>query len=313
MTTGGHFLFRHLEQLLPGVIDKRYRNQPYENGQAIPTMVDLEAGSSEVVRQLFNEVGDAIVMGDEATDIPVVDISGDEDRYKVLMVTSSFSYNFNQERTMQKAEERGDLSISDRSMRATSRVIASKANRLAVYGSTKLGIDGFANNSNVLTVDETTIDFFDRANTTVDAIASWFIEKPMEIAKASNLNFYPNRVDVSHDLMAELQSRRVGDGTMSLYTYILQNSAYLEQINGRIELQSDRLESNGVETAGTGHDRAVFYTYDEEAIERHIEPLGMMPEERRNGRVIFPMFMCVTPTIVNFPGSMGYYTYDAKA
>ncbi len=98
MTTGGNLLYRALEQNMPGVLSRRYRDLPFENGKVVPTKPDLKPGAAEVVRDTIDEVGDADIISDGAFDIPIVDVSAGEDRYKVFMFASAFSYTFAQER-----------------------------------------------------------------------------------------------------------------------------------------------------------------------------------------------------------------------
>jgi hypothetical protein len=310
MATGGTALFRKLEQLLPGVLTRRYRSLKFEDGSLIPTMADLQVGAAEVVRETLAEVGDADIIGDGAFDLPIVDVSADEDRYRVLMLGAAFSYTFQQERALEFAGN--TQQINDRKMMLTQRVIAEKANRIAAFGVSRLGLTGLLNNPNV-TLNNSS---FNPWTATADALAEFFIDELAAVVTGSNTVEAPNGVLLSIDLDFLLIKKRMPDGAMSVKQYILQNSDYISSITGCTELGWNQLEANGVLASGTNRDRVVLMpTSDPMAVERHIEVTKLAPpeyQEVRNMRRVFPMFHCATPTIVNWPGSMRYVNLQRK-
>lgn len=310
MATGGMFLSRKLEQLLPGVLETRFRSLLFENGTIVPTLADLEAGTAEVVRETMSQVGDAEILGDGAIDIPLVDISADEDRYKVVMVAAAFSYTFQQERAFEKA----GVSPTNQKMATTRRVIAEKMNRIAAFGDTRLAMTGFLNNANV-TLNNSSFDPYN-VGTTADGLIAFFLDELEGVVTASNNTEYPSNIVCSTELEFKLIKTRVPDGSMNCKEYILSNSSYITSISGVQECRSARLEAAGVQAGGTNKDRIVLYAKDPMVVERHIELPSLMPPEYQqvgNGRRVFPMFACTTSTIVNFPGAMKYIDVPKRA
>ncbi|MGD1908162.1 MAG: major capsid family protein [Leptolyngbyaceae cyanobacterium] len=313
--TGGKFLSRRLEQLLPGVLSKRYRNL-YFDGIVCPTLPDIEVGASELVLENIQEVGEATVLADKATDIPVVDVKAGEDRFRVMMIAAAMGWSFQE---MQALEKSGDASrINDRKMRAVYRAIKEKANKIAAYGDPARGFKGMLNHGGI-TPDNSS---FNPYTSTPDELAEFFIEEVGKVVDAVEGADIPGDVLVSLNLKTRLASTRMTDGGVSVLRYILDNADYITSITGVPECGFARLEANGVLTAGTNKDRIMLYPMERvpadadpdnlpspEVVERHIAPLAQAPEEyweRRDMRTIVPMYECVSQTFINYPGSCRY-------
>lgn len=304
MTTGGLFLYNKLTQKLPGVLAKRYRLLKFENGSIVPTEADLEAGAAEVVRDTMNEIGDAEIIGDGAFDMPVVDVSAGEDRYKTIMVGSAFSYTFQQER----AYEMGNAELTDRRMLAARRSIAERHNKLAAYGDARVGFTGMLNNPSV-TLNNSS---FNPNTATPDDLAGFFVDELKAAHKNSNNVETPMDVLISVGLHFLLIKKRMTDTNKTVMAYI-REALSEEDVDFNLikaeEVDSPNLEVNGVQSAATNKDRVTMFVRDPEVIERHVELTQMMPAEWvsvKNGRRIYPLFSCTTPTIINYPGAMRY-------
>lgn len=312
MATGGTNLYRRLEQLLPGVLGRRYRRLGFEDGSIVPTVADLEVGAAEVIRETMAEVGDAKIISDGAIDLPIVDLSADEDRYKILMIAAAFSFTFQQERAYEKATNFAQM--SQRKMMLAQRSIAEKANKMAAFGNAALGITGFLNNPGV-TPNNSSFDPYN-AVTTPDEMAEFFIGEIGAVVADTNAVEYPDHIGISIDLDFLLMSTRMTDGSMSVKQYILQNTDLISSITSYPDFGFQALEDNGVLAPGTNKDRIVLYPMDQEVVERHIELTKLAPPEyieRKNMRTLYPMFHCVTPTIINYPGAMRYIDVAKKS
>ena len=309
MATGGQFLFRRLEQLLPGVLGRRYRALMFESGEIVPTIGDLQAGASEVVRDTVTEVGDAAIVSDGAFDIPIVDLSADEDRYRVLMLAAGMSWTFQQMRAMEKA---GNAQfITNRKMMLANRVIAEKANKIGAFGNSALGLTGALNNASVTVNDSS----FNPYTATPDALAEFFIDELGAVVASTNAVEYPDSVGVSIELEFLLIGTRMPDGSTSVMKHILDNSRYISKIVGLPECNFANLEANGVLAGGTNKDRIIMMPMDPEVIERHVETTQVAPSEYHEVKALrhcVPMFQCVTPTIVNYPGALRYIDVNKK-
>lgn len=308
VASGGTHLYRDLEQKLPGILTPRYRELPFEAGRVVPTMVDLQAGAYEVVRRIYDEFGTAKVLADGAYDIPLVDLSSSEDRYRILMIAAAFSIGFQEERHANFAGR----SLNTDKMKVASRAIQEKRNRIAAFGDTATGITGFLNNANV-TLNNSSFDPY-AGTTTADDLADFLIQQIEELHTASNNVFYPTAAAVSTSLYFRMVRMRMPDTQTTVLNYIIaalkeQGVDIVFQILKLKECESSLLEANGVQAGSTNKDRVVLYPLDPEVIERHVEMIKLAPPEyieRRDMKTIYPMFGCVTPVIVNYPAALRY-------
>lgn len=310
MATGGNFLYRQLEQMLPRVLEKRYRQLIFENGALIPTVVDLEPGAAEVVGEVINEVGNADIISDGAFDIPLVDLSASEDRYKVIMCASGFSYTFQQER----AFETRKANLNDRKMLMARRAIAERMNRIGAYGDRRVNINGFLNQPGVQLNNSS----FNPYTSTADQIADWVIGELESFHINSNSVEMASTAVIPTELYFEMVRTRMGDTSQTLLQYVQTalsgNGMEFEFVKAE-EARSTRLEANGVQAAGTNKDRMVMYVRDPEVVERHIELPQLMPEEWQNirdGRKVYPMFACTTPVMLNHQTGMRYIDFPKR-
>lgn len=306
MATGGLFLYRALEQHLPNILGRRYRELYFENGSVIPTVADLEPGAAEVVRDTVDEVGDADIIGDGAFDIPIVDISASEDRYKTFMIASGFSFTFQQERAYEFANK--NTQILDRKMKLARRSIAERHNRVAAYGDARLGVTGFVNNAAVALNNSS----FNPNTATEDDLQGFFVDELKAAHRNSNNVEMPMDVLIPSGLYFQLIRKRIPNTSMTVLTYI-KEALSQEGVNFNImkclECDSANLEARGVQASGTNKDRIIFYTKDPDVVERHIELPQLMPNDWvtvKDGRRVYPMFSCTTQTIINYPGAFRY-------
>lgn len=291
---------------MPGVLSRRYRDLPFENGTIIPTQADLKPGAAEVVRDTVDEVGDADIIADGAFDIPIVDVSAGEDRYKIFMIGSAFSYTFQQERAYNFAGAKAG--INNRKQMLAKRSIAERQNRIAAYGDTRLSVTGALNNAGV-TLNNSS---FDPNTASPDELAEFFVDELRAAHTGSNNVEMPMDVLVSTGFYFKLVKTRMPDSSVSVLTYIKQALSE-EDVNFNIkkcqECDSDSMERYGAQAGGTNKDLVTLYTKDPEVVERHIEMVQLMPMEWvtvRDGRKVYPMFSSTTQTMINFPGAFRY-------
>ena len=302
MATGGNYLFRELEQSLNQVLEPRYRNLKHENGTISPVIPDLEVGAAEVVAEIFNEVGEAAVLGDGAIDIPIVDVSSDEDRYKIFRIGAALSFTHDQERAQVKSRK----SVMARKQRAVSRAIAEQHNRVGAYGHAGLGVTGFLNNPNV-TAENASFNFFTATDN--DTIVSFFVDRIRDVYNSSNAVEEVNEVVIPPEIHYELIGRRMDSTGDTLLGYI-KKALSEEGMALSMVKDPDHSRSRMPSTVGTANKhRITFCAKDEAVVSRHIEITKLLPEdwmEVRNGRKIYPYASYTTPVIVHYPGAMRY-------
>ena len=307
----GVHLHRKLQQFLPGVISKRYKKLPFENGEIVPTQASLKPGAMEVVRERIEEFGEAQIIGDGAYDFPTVNMHSDEDPYRILMVGAGFGITFQAERAAQFA----NYPLRDSSMKVARRVIAEKANRIAAYGvAGDNTINGHVNDPLVSLSNSSFEPYAVSGVTASDDLIGFFLEELEAVVSSSNAVEMAGHFLISHRLNFQLMKTKIPNSGVNVRQFLLENDNYIESITAVNELRPAELEANGVEAAGAGKERIVLYSKDPEVVERHIEPVDLLPPEYtqvQSARRVFPLMQCVTPTIINYPGAMSYISYAA--
>jgi hypothetical protein len=298
--SAGVHLKRFLEQRLPAVLEKRYRNLNFENGSIIPTIPDLQAGAATLVQEQMEVVGEAAIGADEAFDIPLSDIGAEEVSYKIIAVFSGFHFTFRQ----MQAADRSGVPLSDKKAFAARRAIAEKMNQIAAFGTSKYDLTGFLNNVDVPVNNSS----FNPYAATGDELAEWIIDECIAIEDSTELTEMPNTLLVTPLLHGEMVKKRMSDSDTTVEQFVLKSTG-LASIRKLTELKSATLEANGVQAASTNKDRMVLYPLDSEILERHIEPTAPMPQEYRGGKYITPMYACTSPVIWNFPKAGRYIDY----
>ncbi|MBW4422490.1 MAG: DUF2184 domain-containing protein [Myxacorys californica WJT36-NPBG1] len=290
--SAGAILKRWLEQKLPGVLEKRYRQLQFENGSLVPTMADLQPGAATLVQEQMEVVGEAAIVADEAFDIPLADVGAEEVQFKIIAVFSGFHFTFRQ----MQAAQFSNVPLSDKKAFAARRAIAEKMNKIAAFGAAKYDCTGFLNNPDVPVNSSS----FNPETATADDVIEWFIDEIVSIESNTELTESPTVALVTPELHGILMKKRVGDSNLNIKQYILGNTD-LTDIRKVTELKSATLEANGVQAAATNKDRILLYPLDPEIVERHIEMTKPLPEEYRNAKYITPMYACTSPVIWNFP------------
>ncbi|MBP0006220.1 MAG: DUF2184 domain-containing protein [Cyanobacteria bacterium SBC] len=306
---------RYLQQKLDRLLERRHRTLVYENGEAIPTLADLQAGVSEIVQEQIEQTGDAKVISEQAFDIPLADANLTEVSYPVIVIASGFSYTLIEMQKIERAASNGSrFRVNDKRGEAAARAIAEKVNRYTAYGSSQYNFPGFLNHPDV-DVEDSSTDIFD-SNTTDDEVYDFVKDRVYDIAKRTELIEQPTTLRVSIDVHARLTDPRANSASdTTVKNLLLENlrEMGLREIVPDTHLNSDRLEQYGVHAAGTHKDRMVLYPKFPEVVERHVEPLQMAPEEYRNMRYIFPAYACVSPALINFPDAMYYIDLPKKS
>jgi hypothetical protein len=328
MATGGMSLQERLRQLLPGVVTQPYEQLKYYDGTIVPTVPDLQPGAPEVLREQLKEVGDAAVVSDEAVDIPVVDISATEARYRTFMIASAFSYSLQQMRAIEAASNADAIGAARhaRKMQTGMRSIAERDNKIAAYGG--YGVTGFLNDASVTSDDNSTNLY----TATADALSEFFIDKAATVASSTDGRFVAGDLVLSYDLYVLLAKKRMTDGNRSVMSYLLDpqvTGGVIRSITWSFEAGHAKLAANGAGVADK--DRIVFYPFERmaadidpdmemfnqpEIVERHIEPTQIAPGDfwqTKDLNKVVPMFRCCTQTIINHPEAMLYVDVPKKA
>lgn len=308
----GLYLYRDLEQRLPQFLMPRRREMPFEAGAIVPTFADLQPGSYEVVKTIISDIGDAKIIGEGAFDFPLVDASASEDRYRVLMCAAGFTVSLFSERHEAFAENKGMLRARqyDVKLQTCIRAIQEKRNRIAAYGDVSVGATGLLNNPNV-TVDNNSFNPY-AARTTPTEMADFFISLVKDFHANSNNVFYPTTALISSNLYFRMISLVMPATSITVKDHVakaLSDEDIKFTFRKVKECESAFLEAAGVQAPATNKDRICLYTLDPEVVERHIENIQLAPPKYlqvQGLNVLYPMFGCTTPTIVNYSNALQY-------
>jgi len=315
MTTGGLLLQQQLQQFLPGIVRRRFSALPIYSGQAFPVFPDLESGAAEIVRERLTEAGDAELLGDGATDIPIVELSMTRDILPVQVYASAYSYTFREFQAFEKAGNAA--SITALKPMTAMRAIAERVDRYGAFGLPALGVTGFLNDPAVTAVNDTSTALW---SLTPDQLRRYIMDYAAQVAESSNGVFDKVNVWVSQPIYSLLVNTRMTDSSQSVMASILgEPEGYVNAIRWMTYLSSSRMVGGQA-----GKDRIVFapaepplpeavdvsmLTGFAETAEMHVEPLQLVPEqywETRKMKIIVPQYMAVGPGTILQPDGFLY-------
>lgn len=327
MPTGGTALYRSLQQKLAKLVTRRLRTLHFHNGDLIPNRAELTPGVRTLIQEEVLDYGTAGLMAPEAADIPLVAVEAQEAEYRVVYPMAGFSYSLQEQMTQQAAESTPyETRINTRrsKMSGARRVIEERCNDVAAFGEATLGFTGLLNNANV-TLNNSSFDPWD-AGTTALAIVEWFLDDVGQVAVSTNNVEHPSVALVSTEFDVLLDRTVLPNTNETIKSFILKTQRErsqrvpggIQDIIGLQECRSSTLEAKGVHAGGNDKDRIVLYDMDPENLERYIMPglIDMFPEdwvETRGGKKIYPMYSCVSETVIPFPGAIRYLDHAKKA
>lgn len=309
-----NFLYEDLTQRMDKVLEPRYQTLYFENGSLIPTETDLEPGNKEIAYDQISEFGDADITGDAATNIPIVDISLEENRYPIYMVASGFPISFQEERAYNASHyHTPTLDRFQRRMAVARKAIAQRINRYTAYGVSTLDrFNGFLTNPGI-PLDNNTFNIY--TATYQDALD--FFVSIIESITDNFVSMEPTEMLVPKDIYKRMMSLQ--NGALSSVLKIALEDMYPELSITKIqELEADRIDGSGFARPSAGKDRIMLYPKDPSIEHRHIEQdiAALVPEEyiRTDGlRRIYTMFSCITPSIFDYPQDARYIDIPKKA
>jgi hypothetical protein len=172
-------------------------------------------------------------------------------------------------------------------------------NQIVAFGKPNAGFSGFINHPDVTVTTESGFNPFAAASTFAE-IYDFIYELFVSLDA-------PNTIIVSSRVFKLLSSPRGVVGN-TLMDELIKNLAPLGLMAIKVatELDGESLNEQGVLGDAT-KDRIIIYDRNPESLERHAEPLMRAPEEQRNGSTFIPIFKCITPVMINYPDSIGYF------
>lgn len=304
-------LFNELTQLMGDkILEPRYRAMRWENGELVPTRANLEPGTKEIAYPQLKEIGDAEIMSDAATDIPLVEITGEYDRYPTYMVMSSFYLTFQESRVLNRVV----IDDVERRMALARQVIAQRTNFVTALGKSGLDFDGTLTNP-LVTVDNSTFNIY---TSTYQDVLDFFVSI-IESLTGNYVTDEPSDIIINADIRSRLIALENPQGSRNVMQRLV------EIYPGLTFTKVPETEASFIDAAitrpGIGKDRIFLYPKEESVLHRHIESViaDLVPENFAKSAsikgqlaTIYYMFSCITPGIIDYPDDVRYVDIPAK-
>lgn len=286
--TGSIFFARELEHVLTREREVKYATLRCRD--FIPINTEAGPGAETITFRSYDSVGMAKFISDYAKDFPNADAFGKEGSVRVKSLGAGFQYTIQELRAAQQAGR----SLDDKRQRAASKAMRTKENKVAFLGDTTWGFTGFFKNDNVtvavLPADGTGSSkaWETKTNDQIIRDVALMTSTPQTVSDGVE-SVDTLLLPLSKLLLLKNRRMGTGDGTLTLYKYLVENNPGLA-----FDWTSELL------TAGSGSaTRMMSYRRDPEVVEMHIpqdlefftpQQEGMafkVPAHERFGGVVF--------------------------
>jgi hypothetical protein len=296
------FLEGELEQRLPQVYEQQYAPLWAEAALYIPEATPLEIGSTSVVEEIFEAVGQAAEIEDLTTDVPVVTAAVGETSYNVHNYAIAYQYSILQLARMMKS---GRSDFNMRQARAVDRALRQSVHELLVFGSAKRGSTGLLNDANI----PTSAPAYNPNTATFQQHVNFFTEQLTNVKINNQLAAGTNWVLTSYPHVQKLKSTyQSNDSGLTAYEAImkLHGDDGLQGIIGVNECRADLLEQFGVNTVGDDLDKMVFLPEDDMVISHARYAPSFLPPQPNKMQFDVWAYMGCSELIIHAPQEMRY-------
>lgn len=257
------------ERDLDAIRERVYEDKipPRTAFRVIPQNSDVPVWAETYTHRMAEFVGRAKFIGDYADDLPVVDVGGREDTYKVKMFGVAYQYSLKE---MQRSGRGLNLSIMR--PRSARQAIEDKFNRLQWFGDPTAGLFGFLNfpfipRYAVGVAFDATSDLLDIL-AEMNAIANFPNELTDTVAEPDTMLMPPAEYNY-------VATTPLADGSdTTILTHFLNNNPYINSVQNIQELKGAGPE---------GVNLIVVYRRVEENIQHKlVQPFTQLPAQQRN-------------------------------
>jgi hypothetical protein len=290
------FFERQLEHVKSRTYDTKFKN--LKATTLLPVSTEAHAGAETITWKRFTQVGFAKVVSDYAKDFPRVDVYGEEVTSKIKSLGDSYGYSIQEVRRAQKA----GTNLDQRRATAARRAIEELTDKLAWFGDTETGIQGFINYPGIteFTVpNDGTGSSKTWATKTGDQIVRDVTGLVNAVWATTNGREVPDTLLLPMEQYNLIATKRMeGNSDMTVLKYLKENLAYLTKIDWLPEL----------DTAGAaGTDRMIVYVRDLEHVSLELpQPFEQFPAQQKG--MEFEIFCHARHggVIVYYPLSVAY-------
>lgn len=315
--TGAKFLREQLRQYDNSFYATEYPEYWGAEGRHHYATGDLALGVREIISGRMDYVGEAVIYGPEATDIPLADFGITEDKYKTRIVIAAAEFNIFELATQQAANQNpmfGQRNIIAEKMDALKLSIDRKMHKLVVYGDTAHQMDGLFSGADV-EVKTLTENLYALS---ADDLYDWWLNE-LGVLRRETLLTADFMQAMVPDAMRTKMMRRFptnGDGNpLTLLTGQNGNALSLQSMESVNELDSRFLEDNGVHEEGDDLDRMVLGSLgDSRAMRRQFYTMDRTAPHTADG-LTFKVFGYAATSEAQFrqPYKFRYYEFPKAA
>lgn len=305
-------IYGGLTQVMDEVVRPRYQKTLFENGDLIPTIGNLLPGIKEIAIPKIQEVGGADIASDAASNIKLIYITTDYDRYPVYMFMSGFGVTFQESRSF----GRTDLDGIKPRMALARLAIAQETNIATAIGRANVNFPGVLTNS-LVQADNSAVNIY---TSTFDQVLDFFTQTIRSLTR-NYITSDPTDMVVSFDVMTRIMSLKNSLGTSSVYQELKALFPRL-LISEAPQTEAAVIDASGITRPGVGKDRLLLYVKEPTVLSRKIEKkiAELAPEEFVSTATIagqltriYPLFSCATPAVINYPQDVRYIDLPVKS
>lgn len=266
------FLARQLEYIRTGVYRVEYPE--LKAARLVPTNTSIPSGKRSYTIRIWDKVGEADIVAEDATDFNSVDAKITEKTMRFFMIGLGYNYTLDEARY---AMSEGVPLQATKAMVCREQ-IERKMDEIVLTGSTKAGVTGLLN------ATDTGIVTYTAANAQSDGLTLFSSKSPDEVLKDlhglvhkvvqdSKEVDLPNTMLMPLTTRLDLQTRRVGDGSnVTIMEFFKANDPYVNMIDSLYQLESN--------TAWTGK-RITVYRRDPTCLELiNNQPFEQLPPQQ---------------------------------
>ncbi len=266
------FLARQLEYIRAGVYRVEYPE--LKGARLVPTNTSVPSGKRSYTIRIWDKVGEADFVAEDATDFPTVEAKISEKTMRFHMIGLAYNYTLDEVRY---AMEEGVPLQATKAMVCREQM-ERKMDDIVLTGSTKAGLTGLLNATDTGIVTYTAANsaalgttlFSGKSPDELLADLHGLVHKVVQDSKEVDI---PNTMLMPLSTRLFLQTKRVGDGTaVSVMNYFQANDPYINMIESLYQLESN--------TAWTGR-RITVYRRDPTCLEMiNNQPFEQLPPQQ---------------------------------
>lgn len=223
----GVFFSRSLEHVKTKTYDRQY--PALKARSLIPVSFDTPSGATTIVFQTYSSVGLAKIIANYGTDIPRVDLKGEENISKIRSIAAGYGYSIQDIRSARMA----GVALEQRKANAAKQAILTTEDDIAVNGDADYGLVGLMSHPNIPDVAIPA----DGTGTT----ATWATKTDDQIIRDVNLLVsqivettfgveQPNTLLLPLGPFQIISTKKVGDTGKTVRQWLLETSPYIKSI-----------------------------------------------------------------------------------